>query len=762
MITTRVEKLKFIVEEMQLAFHLAMQLGNPFVARTLARHILIRAENFIEHSRGLRRPLNDASYDTHDFHKTKEIYASTFEEYFKVSRHRLGAHVQDFDFGKRIELWNDIEIVKISFFVDGAQEIYRSLATLNLPGYVAYADPPELSNPAFLETLRRFQRTTDNCNWIELGTDPLAMTRSNTAAVLNMTPVHSRAGQLALIRRWIAMQDDLLDRLASYPRIARILKARIITDLVSFCDCLVTRSVSPGALQEMDGLDRLITANGQSSATINNFVAASNFQVELQTARVVRDTVGAHLELADTHTLASLLANLDGYDLGQGLSFYERVSAAFTKTCHSILFLRMYAADGRRLYGLSSHSAPAVVPYAGKNFAGPSAPPEPSPINEDEAYPKNLTRWLDGNDAQKGDARQFFWDAFAGSQIIETIDEVERIGTGQHMSRHEIRKAHHFLSLTLSDKLSDSDFKGVLELILSCRNGWPYPLAEVLVRCGQGASVFRQWLICYALGEIASAPHASAREFLEAHTHSQSWTIRLQAALARFKTFVKTEGIFRINHRGHAKGDYDALLGLLITPTAQHERLIYLIAFASVLSGPGVGSCSQPFQNNYAALQTQIETLCVTLLKDDDKKSKATTLKQLIQTNDYVGVSVLVAVDLDGGDQHPLHAALIDNCCNGSIVTTGHDQALHHLAMCFLLKKEHRMAFEVAEGLASRNPDWIDIQILVAQILGDTPGAEEEASQKISNLRRAYKLTADFEMRLAAVETEIEKRKVLR
>ncbi len=69
------------------------------------------------------------------------------------------------------------------------------------------------------------------------------------------------------------------------------------------------------------------------------------------------------------------------------------------------------------------------------------------------------------------------------------------------------------------------------------------------------------------------------------------------------------------------------------------------------------------------------------------------------------------------------------------------------------------MAFEIAEELASRNPDWVDIQILVAQILGDTPGAEEEAAQRVASLRRAYKLTADLEARLAAVEAEIAKRK---
>jgi hypothetical protein len=191
---------------------------------------------------------------------------------------------------------------------------------------------------------------------------------------------------------------------------------------------------------------------------------------------------------------------------------------------------------------------------------------------------------------------------------------------------------------------------------------------------------------------------------------------------------------------------------------AEPDRLVCLLAFASILSGPSVGSFSQPFQSNYVALQTQIEALCLPFLKDEDKKSKATTLKQLIQTNDYVGVCILVALDLDDGDQHPLHGALIDNCCNGLIETAGHDQASRHLAMCFLLKKERRTAFEIAEGLASRNPDWVDIQILVAEILGETLGAEDDAARKVASLRHAYKLTADSEVRLAAVETEIPKR----
>jgi hypothetical protein len=145
-LAARLEKLRFIVRELQLALHLARHAPNAFVARTLSRHVAVRAENFIAHARGLRKPLTRAGFDTRTFNKTKEVYAKYFGEYFHVVRHKLGAHVQDFDFGKRIELWNDIEVVKIDFFVDGAREIYESLAPQKISGYVPHVEPAELTD----------------------------------------------------------------------------------------------------------------------------------------------------------------------------------------------------------------------------------------------------------------------------------------------------------------------------------------------------------------------------------------------------------------------------------------------------------------------------------------------------------------------------------------------------------------------------------------------------------------------------------------
>ncbi len=104
---------------------------------------------------------------------------------------------------------------------------------LNRPGYVPWSNMADFSDLELIAALRVFQRSKGDVTWTELGTDPLAMTRGNASAILNMSPVHSRAGQLALIRRRITIQDSLLERLAAYPRIVRILKARVVTDIVS-------------------------------------------------------------------------------------------------------------------------------------------------------------------------------------------------------------------------------------------------------------------------------------------------------------------------------------------------------------------------------------------------------------------------------------------------------------------------------------------------------------------------------------------------
>ena len=758
MIQTRTEKLRFIVEEMQVALHLATNLNDPFIARTIARHVLVRAENFIAHARQLRRPLRDAGFDTNAFHESKEAYAAQFDEYFKIARHRLGAHVQDLDFGKRIELWNDIEVVKLSYFVDGAREIYEGLSTLVVPGAAPYAAPAELSDPAILEILQTLQCSLDACTWVEMGSDSLAMTRSNTSAAINTTPIHARAAQLVLIQRWIKLQLDLRQRFHAYPAIERLLKARLVTDLVSYCDCLVTRQVTPGALQAMDGLDKLVHQAGQSSAPVSDFVAASHFAPELASSRSVRDAVGAHLEIDAAKSLESLLADLDAFDFEKALAFHQRVTAAFEKLCFSILFLRIYANDGARIYGIAISSSSEAKPFAVAVDRAQQTFYQLPSFNDCEAYRTEMAHWLDGDDSQKGTAREFFFNAFTRSDILAKINEVELLGSGQHYHTHNFLKAHQFILDTLNDGLSDFEFKGVLELVLSCRSGFPYPLAEVLVRYGQTASIYQQYLICHVLGEIASAPHQCVADFLIAQSLSPTWAVRLQSVTARYKSFVKNEGLFRTNHKGQTKVDFDVFVAALTNTMTPYQRLVCLLAFASVHTGPLAGVFTKPFDRNYTMLQSEIENLSIPLLKDDALQSKATLIGKLIQVHDYVGVCFYISTNLEGGKSHPLFPSLVDSCCEGVIITAAHDQARQNLIMSLLLKNEHRLALTLAKQLAARNPDRIETQILVAQILSEIVGAETEASAQVSGIRNAYKLSSDHMAILAAVEAEVHSR----
>jgi hypothetical protein len=137
----RLDKLRFLAADMRLAYRMSTFAPTDADARMLVRHVIIRAESFIEHARAIRKPPIAAGFDVRAFHKTKENYAAFFAEYFRVARDRLSAHVQDLDFGRRIELWNDIDASKSEFFADGAVEIYRLLECLAIPGIETFADP---------------------------------------------------------------------------------------------------------------------------------------------------------------------------------------------------------------------------------------------------------------------------------------------------------------------------------------------------------------------------------------------------------------------------------------------------------------------------------------------------------------------------------------------------------------------------------------------------------------------------------------------
>ena len=138
-------KLFDIIQELEVALILAQKASSDFSARIFSRHVIIRALDFVQHSRRLRRPLAAAGINVRRFHREKEIYADYFQEYFRVTRDRLSGHVQDIDFIERIDLWNDIELNKLQFFADSARDMYiNTIGNMGVSEYVPYQCPIEV------------------------------------------------------------------------------------------------------------------------------------------------------------------------------------------------------------------------------------------------------------------------------------------------------------------------------------------------------------------------------------------------------------------------------------------------------------------------------------------------------------------------------------------------------------------------------------------------------------------------------------------
>lgn len=748
-IAVRLEKLLFMVEEMQVAAAMATATADGFAARTLIRHVLIRAENFIEHARALRKPLNTAGFNTIDFNTRKEAYAKEFEEYFKLARHRLGAHVQDFDFGKRIELWNEIETIKVSYFVDGALEIYDALSALSLPGYVAYAPPPELSDAGLAKAVNTALPAPDSSNSIELGADSLALTRNGTIGMINTTPLHARAAQLALIRRWMSLQRVLLQAISTRKLATRLLRARALTDIVSFCDCLVTRPVAAGAFQAMDGLDQLVSAIGVAPDAITAFVTNATFATQLGGIRAVRDKIGAHVESSETVTLGAVLASLDGFDVERALTFFAQLEAIFIKTCSAHIALRTYAIDGSRIYGATSAGAPAV-PYSGSAPAGPQAAPPRVQVDDPLELNRQLTIWLDGSADEQECARHFFYEAFAHSRAIETVIEKVESGSGWRRESHEMREAHRFVLDVLASGLSAQDFLGVLDLMVRCGNGWPFALAETIIRYAPDASILERIALCAALGEIASAPHQPVRAFLEDASASANWELSLQARIALFKTFIKHEGVFRLNNPGRTGEDYDVVAAGLLAGLNDHRRLIAQLAFASVMSGPRFGGFTPRLRNEYGALQAEIAAACAPFAPVADHMGWGKKLTLLIGAHDFVGIAAHVAASLDVQDA--ARAELLAAVLTSAIAMSGRDRSLCNFGVAHALHGDFRQAYAIFSAVAARNPDWTDVQIDAVDILSQIPGAGAEVKAVAARLRANYTLSAELEARLASIE----------
>ncbi|MFT0771262.1 hypothetical protein [Psychrobacter aquimaris] len=750
----RLEKLRFILEEMELAHYLAKNASDDENARVLSRHVIIRAEDLIKHARGLRKPLLKVGYKLVDFNNAKEIYASEFESYFSVTRHKLGAHIQDFDFVKRVELWNDVESIKVDYFANDALAIYKELEVLSIPELISYSKPQEINNPSFDDKLALFRKTTISRSGSELGTDPLALSRPNTTTVLNGTTLHIRAGQLNLLRRWIDYQLKLFIHLKGSKAVERILKGRILTDIVSFCDCLITKEVRAGSLQEMDGLDRLLIEAGEPVQSITNFLQVYDFENKLSAIRYIRNKFGAHLEIDDNVSLSVILSKLNDFPFDDAIKFYRIVESLFFKVCSETFFLNVHRAHGQYSHDIVSNN-PSVIPYGLNYPADKKNLLIQSRYDCNEVYEKYYKKYKSCDLISKEEGRHYFWNAFVSATVTAEIRKKETLqGGGLRYKQIKKRTSHDFILQKLLSAPDIEVLEYIFPLLSSCSTGDPDALTQVILEFSKNSNrVVLTPAICDMVGELGSWKAQDAKEYLEKNVScsNDSWT-KLIAMLALFKMFIKSEGLDRINNRMQFES-YESAIGWMNNTLTNEQKLTISIVFLSHFYSYLLVTYVEAFEEEVSNLKTKLKKILRDMLANEVFSQLESTLETLLDTYDYVGVVLMIS---DVLEEMSFRKCLLDLVCDEVIVTANHDQARRHLVGCYLRNNNMYEALKLARELANRNPDIVSHQITLTQILASIPKSKDEAKEAIQYIRRSYSnLNREEEITLLKVEDSL-------
>lgn len=748
-IAIRLQKLRFLAQELELAYRMVVAQPSDHYRRVFSRRVLIRTQDFAAHLRALRKPARQAGYDLSSILLAKEAYAKAFEEYYREQRNRLCGHVQDVEWLHRLQLWIDIEASKVEYFAGGGREVYERLGGLGLPDYQPYSSFPELSDPDFAAALTAAASARPPNPGVTMGVDILAATRPNTTVMLNFHPLHQRGAQLAAISDWIGREVEIEAYVQRWINARRICRAQIVTDVVSFSDCLVSRD-DAGVAQKLTGLDKImVDASFKTPTPVDEFVRVFRFKEILGKIRHVRDQVGAHLHRDAATDLASLLRDLDELPLVEVLRFYDKLWTVFATACRRDIRLRMYERNEERLYGVVSvHGGQEhVKPFDDRQPTPPQPRPSGRPDFSDENIRRGIQDWMAGGTAAE-EARQLFWTAFELSPVVEHCQ--------RDRTAFEFRSAHKILLEHLGVASSSEEVSGLLALVGSCGHGWPVPLAEVLLRFlavlrNRGDSQ-HDGKIYWVLGGLP--PHDEEwidKVLVDGARGSVSHSARLAIAAFYRRAMALRSGPA---NRPARTGLYATQTAALVDSRPQSERLCVLLQLGSLFTSGLLTATQEEIDGEYPVVQAAAAKEVHSVLHDLARSQAASSF---LSRHDYVSLAVLAAEELRTSGDRQRADTLVEAVVSGEIAIPAdfesRAQPLTNRAVALLQAQRLDEARLAAATVMRSYPNAIALKLHCLWILARAGHPIAECREMLEYLRRAYILGPDHQNLASTIET---------
>ncbi len=291
--------------------------------RIISRSIFVYLDAFFEFAPQVKNSLEKKDVNVKAIHEKIGIIRTEYENYYATIRDKLAAHRQDLSIVETFEIWNEIDITTLDYFITEVLDIYNLLHALKRDEVPAYMNFPI--------TNRTITPISDNVlQTPTVSSDSLALTRPNTVSFLPLNPIQKRGSQINSII------DTVMYLFKLYPNedlgidLMRLVKSMISVDTINLLDNLYPFTPSDPNHKIESFLEISQKAKLDGYHLLAQSHSARNQILETK-IREIRNKICAHVDTVEM--LDDTLKMLDELPLSELIELFIETRNSFYSSC---------------------------------------------------------------------------------------------------------------------------------------------------------------------------------------------------------------------------------------------------------------------------------------------------------------------------------------------------------------------------------------------------------------------------------------------
>lgn len=307
--------------------------------RVITRSVFVYLDAFFNFAPQIKNSLEKNDVNVKTVHDKIGKIRDEYEVYHSTIRDKLTAHRQDLPIIETFEIWNEIDLTTLNYFITEVSDIYNLLHALKREDIPAYSDfeITELNvGPA-----DNVAKTTPN-----LASDNLALTREITVSFIPCNAFQKRGSQINSIIDTVYYLGTLFPEKKYGKDIERLIKSMVIVDVINLLDNLYPFT-PPNPTHKIESFLEILESDiPDAHKVLSDFSDKRDLELEAR-VRQVRNKICAHVDT--TESLEELIKMLDELKIEDLNNIFMPAVNAFYSSCRSDFRTRMLLMNNMNL-----------------------------------------------------------------------------------------------------------------------------------------------------------------------------------------------------------------------------------------------------------------------------------------------------------------------------------------------------------------------------------------------------------------------------